>query len=167
MNPRHLKHFLRVAEVGSLSKASVLLYVAQPALSRQMTQLEHDLGVTLFVRSDRGVALTEAGQQLRDRGATLLHEIEDLKRGLSNTAELPSGRLDILVTPSLAALVAAPTAAAFVAQNPRVQLNMVDGSSSVANPWNWIVDGRVQFAVGTSLEPMADMYSAPFAAEPL
>ena len=61
MTPRQLKYFLRIAEFGSFTKAAAVLHIAQPALSRQIQQLESDLGVPLFIRLDTGVALTEAG----------------------------------------------------------------------------------------------------------
>ena len=67
MTPRQLKYFLRIAELGSFSKAAAVLHIAQPALSRQVQQLEADLGVQLFVRSDLGVTLTEVGQALARR----------------------------------------------------------------------------------------------------
>ena len=69
MTPRKLKYFLRIAELRSFTKAAAVLRIAQPALSRQIQQLEDDLGVRLFVRSDSGVSLTEAGEALRTRAA--------------------------------------------------------------------------------------------------
>jgi LysR family transcriptional regulator, nitrogen assimilation regulatory protein len=67
MNIRQLRFFLQIAELGSMTRAATFLHIAQPALSRQIQQLEDELGVTLFQRSDRGVALTDAGALLRDR----------------------------------------------------------------------------------------------------
>lgn len=58
---RHLYYFARVAEEGSLRRASERLFMAQPPLSRQIKQLEERLGVTLFVRHSKGLTLTEAG----------------------------------------------------------------------------------------------------------
>ena len=57
MNVKHLKFFLQVAEIGSLTQAAAVLCIAQPALSRQIQQLEDELSVTLFRRSERGVTL--------------------------------------------------------------------------------------------------------------
>lgn len=167
MNPRHLKHFLRVAELGSLSKAALVLFIAQPALSRQMTELEHSLGVTLFLRSERGVSLTDAGKRLKRRAEAILDELDDLRRELTQAEDVPTGRLDILVTPSLSALIGAPTVASFTALYPGVELNVSEAASGIVNTWSWILDDRVSFAVGTTIEPMADMFSSPFAREPL
>ena len=63
MNLQHLKTFLLVAELGSLSKASDRMRIAQPALSRQIRALEKDLGASLFTRDSHGVTLTDAGRQ--------------------------------------------------------------------------------------------------------
>lgn len=69
---RHLKYFVAVAELGSLSKAAVALYVAQPPLSRQIKDLEDEVGVPLLIRSSRGVAVTAAGEAfLKEARATL------------------------------------------------------------------------------------------------
>ena len=64
---RQLESFVRVAEVGSFSKAALLLGVAQPALSRQVRQLELELRCSLLERTGRGVVPTEAGRRARAR----------------------------------------------------------------------------------------------------
>src|SRR5215470_20454839 len=64
MELKQLKYFLRVAELGSFSKAAVQLSVAQPILSRQIRSLEHDLNAELFYRNGRGIVLSEAGKLL-------------------------------------------------------------------------------------------------------
>ncbi len=63
MELRHLRYFVAVAEEGSLTVAAEKrLHTAQPSLSRQMRDLEHELGVTLMVRGARGIELTTAGR---------------------------------------------------------------------------------------------------------
>lgn len=79
MDLRHLRYFVGVAESQSFSRASVRLKVSQPALSRQVRALELDLGVQLFNRVGRRIALTAEGQQLLERGRTLLREAESLR----------------------------------------------------------------------------------------
>ena len=63
MNLRQLEYFVRVAELGSFSKAAQALDIAQPALSRQVRLLEVDLHMTLLRRHGRGVGLTDTGQR--------------------------------------------------------------------------------------------------------
>ena len=67
MELRDLQHFLAVAQEGNISAASSVLHVAQPSLSRQMKELEKELGKTLFIRGSRKITLTEEGLILRKR----------------------------------------------------------------------------------------------------
>src|SRR5258708_12173188 len=69
---RHLRYFLAVAEALNFTKASARLRVAQPALSRQMTDLEHEIGGDLMKRSPRGVTLTAEGKLFLDEVRGLL-----------------------------------------------------------------------------------------------
>jgi DNA-binding transcriptional LysR family regulator len=67
MNLRQLQYFIEVSEIQSVTKAAARLNLAQPALTRHMRALERDLGVQLLSRSGRGIALTNAGVEFRDR----------------------------------------------------------------------------------------------------
>ena len=64
MDLRHMRYFLALAQEQSVSRAAERLHMAQPPLSRQMRQMEEDLGVELFVRTSRGIELTEAAHSL-------------------------------------------------------------------------------------------------------
>lgn len=81
---RQLRYFLAVAEHGGFTPAAAALFVAQPALSRQIALLEEELGFALFVREPRGVRLTLAGRQFRERvgqiEASLQTAIEDSRQ---------------------------------------------------------------------------------------
>ena len=70
MDLRLLEHFLRVADVGSINRAAKELGLSQPALSRSLSQLEHDLGQQLVVRCRTGITITEAGSILASHGRT-------------------------------------------------------------------------------------------------
>ena len=83
MNLKQLEYFVRVAELGSFSKAAMILNIAQPALSRQVRLLETDLHVNLLTRNGRGVVLTEVGQRLFD------HSVGILQLGAAETGPGP------------------------------------------------------------------------------
>jgi LysR family nitrogen assimilation transcriptional regulator len=68
MNLNQVEYFLRVAELGSINRAAKELGLSQPALSRSLSQLEHDLGQQLVVRCRTGITITEAGSVLASRG---------------------------------------------------------------------------------------------------
>lgn len=83
METHLLRSFLHVAELGNLSRASERLHLSQPALSRQIKQLEQSLGVELFERTGRGVRLTDAGELLERRARPLLADLEVLAAEVS------------------------------------------------------------------------------------
>ena len=89
MEFRELKYFLAVAREESISKAAETLFVTQPNLSRQMQNLESEIGQQLFVRGNRKITLTEAGRLLRKRA----EEIMELYN--KTEAELSAPQTDI------------------------------------------------------------------------
>lgn len=79
-----LKTFLRVCETGSFSKAAAALYLTPSAVLQQMQTLEAELGVSLFIRTSKGVALTRAGEYLEQRGRILVRMSDELRRDIQN-----------------------------------------------------------------------------------
>ncbi len=79
MELRHLKYFVTVAEEQSFTKAAEKLFIAQPPLSRQIQNLENELGVLLFERVSRPLQLTEAGQFLYQHAVKLIANAEEVK----------------------------------------------------------------------------------------
>ena len=75
---RHLRYFLAVAEELHFRKAAEKLFISQPGLSRQIKQMEQDLGVTLFERNNRRVALTKTGDYLQKELQINLKNLEDI-----------------------------------------------------------------------------------------
>ncbi len=74
---RHFRSFVVVAEEGHIGRAATRLFITQPALSRQMQQLEREIGTAILVRTPRGVELTEAGGELLVRARVALEAAED------------------------------------------------------------------------------------------
>jgi LysR family nitrogen assimilation transcriptional regulator len=105
MNLRHLAYFVRIADLGSFTKAAQHVRVAQPALTRHIHQLEAKFGIELFFRSSRGVVLTEAGKHLYDNATRILHDIERTSDEMRSFAGIPSGKTVLGVTPSLCPVV--------------------------------------------------------------
>ena len=95
MELRVLKYFLMVAREENITKAAQLLHVTQPTLSRQLMQLEEELGVQLFHRGKHNVTLTEDGMLLRRRAQELVSLSEKTKMELQHKEEMPTGEIAI------------------------------------------------------------------------
>lgn len=128
MDTRLLDYFLRVAELGSINKAATDLYLSQPALSRQIASLEHELNVKLFNRGQGGVKLTEAGNMLRERARNILQEISILKRHIGEHA---SGQLAVGIPPSWQSFFTTPLVQTMLDQFPGIALRVHEGPSNM------------------------------------
>lgn len=80
MNILHMRYAVEVAKVGSINKASEVLLVAQPNLSRSIKELESDLGITIFDRSSKGMELTPEGEEFIGHAKSILNQIESVER---------------------------------------------------------------------------------------
>lgn len=135
MNLKQLKSFVAVAETGSLSRASDRLRLAQAAMSRQISLLEYTVGRELFIRSSRGMQLSDAGRELFARVAGLLVQLErsiDDVRSLSTT---PSGYVALGMMPSVSTFFAGRVAVRVAAELPKVSLRIVEGYTGHLIDW--------------------------------
>jgi len=117
---RKLRYFLAVAEELHFGRAAGRLHIAQPALSRQIRALEHDLGAPLFTRDRHGVALTDAGRQLLVDAGPLLASADAVRRRVSAAAR--GGRR--LAVGFRTGIPVIPAARAFEARHPDVVLDV-------------------------------------------
>ena len=125
MELRHLRYFVAVAEEGTVTGAAAKLYVAQPALSRQLRDLERGLGCRLFERHSRGVVLTEAGFQLLPQARRLLDDADRLVTSMQERQRPTRERFVVGLLEEGAAELTAPILRAFRACRPSVQLSVV------------------------------------------
>jgi len=129
MELRHLRYFVAVAEALNFTKASARLRVAQPALSRQMTDLEDEIGVDLMKRSPRGVTLTPEGKLFLDEVRELLKRADESVEKVRALARGEYGELHVGYAPSPTAEILPPALAAFQKAVPRVKVLLHDLSS--------------------------------------
>ena len=165
MNLKQLEYFVNVAELGSFSKAALILNIAQPALSRQVRLLETDLHVTLLMRNGRGVVLTEAGQRLFDHSVGILQLVSRVREDIQATREEPAGRIVVGLPPSMARLLTLPLVDSFRRTLPQARLAIVEGLSSYLA--EWISTGRVDLGLLHNPEPQAALEITPVLDEPL
>jgi DNA-binding transcriptional LysR family regulator len=97
---RHLRYFVAVAEMGSVSRAAEKLFIAQPPLSTQIKQLEDEVGVKLLIRYSRGVRLTTAGAAFLGEAKDLLARSERAKRLARHNGSALGGAVRIGYVPS-------------------------------------------------------------------
>ena len=129
MDLKQLEYFVRVAEMGSFTRASIALDVAQPALSRQIRLLEVELRQNLLTRNGRGAVPTEAGKLLLEHGRGILHQVALTREEMGAARGALAGKVSIGLPPSLSKLITVPLAKAFAEQLPKAQLSLTEGFS--------------------------------------
>ena len=165
MNLKQLEYFVRVAELGSFSKAALVLNIAQPALSRQVRLLETDLHVNLLTRNGRGVVLTEVGQRLFDHSVGILQLVARAGEDIAAARAEPAGRIVVGLPPSIGRRLTLPLVEAFRRHLPKARLAIVEGLSS--HLAEWIGTGRVDVGLIHNPEPNPALETTPVLEEPL
>ena len=129
MDLRVLRYFLAVAREESISGAAEALHLSQPTLSRQLMDLEAELGKTLFIRGSRRITLTEQGALLRKRAGEILDLVEKTTGELTADEDAIAGDIYIGGGESNALRLLARTAQQFRAANPHVQFHLFSGNA--------------------------------------
>ncbi len=129
MELRHLRYFIGVAEEENVSRAALKLHVSQPALSRQIRDLEEELGFSLLERGARSVRLTEAGRAFLTEARAVLQRVEDAVNAARSVATGGIGELHVGYAPSLTPRILPPTLRAFQAELPKVRVRLHDLST--------------------------------------
>ncbi len=131
MELRHLRHFLAVAEEAHITRAADRLGMQQPPLSQSIRALENELGVQLFRRKPRGVALTEAGQTLLTDARAILAHVERARTATQRTARGEQGRVSVGFTSSAPFLPFVPRVIrSFRDAHPLVSVNLEEGGTA-------------------------------------
>jgi DNA-binding MarR family transcriptional regulator len=124
---RHLRYFVVAAEELNLRRAADRLEITQPALTKQVSGLEEQIGVSLFARQRHRLAgLTAAGTEFLAEARQILDQVEDAIRGVQLVAHGRSGRLRIGLTDDAATLALTSILAAFHAGSPNVLVKLVE-----------------------------------------
>ncbi|MFC3683167.1 LysR substrate-binding domain-containing protein [Hydrogenophaga luteola] len=165
MDLKQLEYFVRVAELGSFTRAALALDVAQPALSRQVRLLEVELRQNLLIRNGRGATPTDAGKLLLEHGRGILHQVERAREELGRVRGALAGRVAIGLPPSLARVMTVPLTRAFRAQLPEASLSISEGLSATMQ--EWLHTGRLDIAVLYNATPAPDIEIAPLMEEEL
>lgn len=131
METRVLRYFLAVAREESISRAAEVLHITQPTLSRQLSQLEEELGVTLFERGTRRIRLTDEGILLRRRAEEIIGLIDKTEKELTEQEALIDGRVSIGCGETKAVNVLADLIESFHKKYPNVTFDLLTGTADV------------------------------------
>lgn len=128
MELRVLRYFLAVCQEKNISKAAASLHMAQPSLSKQIKDLEKELGVTLFTRGRRQISLTEEGYFLRDRAQEMIDMEEQTTQALISS-KLIAGSLNIGTGQSFEIRSITKIIDQIIQTTPQVHFNFYDGDA--------------------------------------
>lgn len=120
-----LRIFHAAAEAGSFTHAGDTLHMSQSAVSRQVSALEHDLGVPLFHRHARGLLLTEQGEMLYRTAGDVLLKLEAVQSSMADSKEKPSGTLRVTTTVGLGSTWLTSRIRDFIDLHPDVDLQLI------------------------------------------
>jgi LysR family transcriptional regulator, benzoate and cis,cis-muconate-responsive activator of ben and cat genes len=147
---RHLRYFVAVAEMENVSRAALKLHVSQPALSRQIRDLEDELGFSLLERTAKSVRLTDAGRAFLDNARALLQNADEAVTKARAVASAEPTELPIGYSPTPTAEILPKTLRAFQRAMPSVHVKLHDWSNK--DILDGIRDGRLQ--LGLIVPPM-------------
>jgi LysR family nitrogen assimilation transcriptional regulator len=163
MELRSLHYFVRIAELGSITRASAHLQIAQPALTRHVQRLEDELDTPLFTRANRGVKLTEAGHKLLESAQRILRDVERAGDEIRAHKAHPSGKIILGVTPTQCPVVVPELFARMRRHYPMVELKVVH--AGMVRLEEFLIDGRVDLALLSEVSRSRLIFSARLAEE--
>lgn len=145
-----LQLFVRIAQEGSLTRAAAALGAPQPAVSRKLAKLEQECGGRLFLRTGRGVSLSELGQRLIPRVQAILQGLDELADEVSARAISPVGEVRIGTLPSLYQSLVVPLLGSQMARFPGIRMHVQEGSGGQIDQWlsNGLVDIGLTYRYG-------------------
>lgn len=145
MELRQIRYFIGVSEAGGVLAASRTLHVAQPALSQHIASLEDELGCALFVRTNRGMTLTEAGRTFLEHARVVLADVERAKSAVRNVSAGIQGDVVVGLPTTVAMVATLPVLQATRERYPDIRLKLVESHSGFLR--EWLQEGRLDLAV--------------------
>lgn len=146
MDSRKLEAFVKVVDMGSISRAAEAMHMAQSALSQQISSLETTLGVPLLERNKHGVAPTRAGREFLRHAQTILRQIEQATAAVQLQADGPSGRVSVGLAPySMASELTVPLLEAVRERFPRIVLHVRENFGAILS--EGIATGQMDMGV--------------------
>ncbi|MBV7430747.1 LysR family transcriptional regulator [Acidovorax sp. sif1233] len=145
MELRQLRYLIGVCEAGGVLAASKTLHVAQPALSQSISSLEGELGVQLFVRTNRGMTLTDAGRTMLEHARVVLADIERARSAVQHSALDIQGEMAVGLPTTVALVATLPILRATRTRYPKLKLKIIESHSGFLG--EWLRAGRLDLSV--------------------
>ena len=165
MELRHLRYFDAIADTQNFTRAAERLHVTQSTLSHQIRQLEEELGLVLFDRSHKKVALTEAGEMMRSHLLPALQQIDRGLQAMSHPAETLSGEIRIAATHSFNTRLVPLCLSSFLSHHPGVRVSVEELSASMIA--KRLASGHLELGVSYRPEDRSDLWFEPLYNEEL
>lgn len=165
MELRQLRYFVAIVDHGSLSRAALVLHVAQPALTQQLRQLEEELGTQLLHRSAHGVTSTDAGKLFYEHAQAILKQVADARAAVAQSTDRPSGSVTLGLPHSISGALALPLLTAARARYPEITLQLTEEISG--NLTEQLKSGRLNLAVLFDDAPTAQFSATALVEEDL
>ena len=140
-----LELFVRVASEGSLTRVAAATGSPQPSLSRKISKLEEEFGGRLFLRTGRGVSLSELGVRMLPKVRAVMRELEELSAEVSSRASVVMGEVRLGVLPSLYEAIVMPLMDVQLEQFPDIRMHVQEGSPGQIDPW--LVNGQIDIGL--------------------
>ncbi len=165
MDLSQLRTFVAVAEAGSYIKASDLLNIPQPTLSRQVRALELELRASLFHRHGRGVRLTDRGNTFIEYARSIIHTMETAVLSVRDSSAMYAGNLVIGLTPSIGRVLIPQLASRLKEKFPLASVRLTEGLSGAL--YDKVLLGQVDFALVLSPAGSPNLQIEPLTTEQL
>ncbi len=156
---------MAIARSGSVSAAADTLHVAQPSLSQHIQRIEEELGVTLFVRSARGMTLTEHGRRLFAHAEDIVERLDAAIADMRDASEEVSGPVSIGLPSVAGNVLAVPLAETIRHEFPNVTLRVMEAMSGHVRAW--LIDGSVDIAILYDVNDLRHLIVHPLMVEAL
>jgi LysR family nitrogen assimilation transcriptional regulator len=167
---QHLRYFVSVVDMGSLSKAAGALSISQPSLSQRVSGMEYHLGVPLLLRSAAGVRPTDAGLTLYRHARIVLRQIQEMEVDVVSEGGGAVGQVAVGLPTSIATVLAVPLVERLALDHPRVRLHLFESLSGYLV--ELLCNGRLDMAIlfrdaessGVAIRPLFSEYLSVFGA---
>jgi LysR family transcriptional regulator, benzoate and cis,cis-muconate-responsive activator of ben and cat genes len=163
-NRDHLRYFVTVADEGQITKAARRLFMAQPALSQAISQLESELGLRLLDRHARGVTLTDAGEAFLEKARAAVESESEVRRTAESLARAERGILEVGFIGPPPTMTATELITAFAQEHPEAELSFRDLPFPCGTTRSWLEPVDVALCQTPALDP--DIRIHPVRSEP-